>query len=45
MLATNKLKQIEILTSKALIDSETSHEEYTTIINEEEKYWRPKERI
>ena len=31
--------------SKALIDYEISHEEYRTIINEEEKYWKIKEDI
>ena len=42
MLARSKLKGIETLTSKALIDYEISHEEYQTIINEGEKYRKMK---
>ena len=38
MLGRSKLNSIETLTSKALIDYEISHEEYQTIINEEENY-------
>ena len=38
MLARRKLNIIETLTSEALIDYETSHKEYQTIINVEEKY-------
>ena len=45
MLARRKLSKIETLISWALIDSEISHEENTTIINEEEKYRRAKEDI
>ena len=37
MLARTKLNSIGTMISKTLIDSEISHEEYTTIINEEEK--------
>ena len=42
MLARNKLNSIETLISQALTNSDISHE-YTTIINEEEKYRRLKE--
>ena len=45
VLARNKLNSVETMISKALLDSEISHEEYTTIINEEEKYRRLKEDI
>ena len=45
MLARSKLNSIEMMISKALIDSDISHEEYTTIINEEKKYRRLKEDI
>ena len=38
MLAKSKLNSIEILISLALVDLETSHEEFKTIINEKEKY-------
>ena len=34
MLARGKLNRTESAISKALIDNETSHEDYTTIINE-----------
>ena len=37
MLGRSKLNSIETLMSQALTDSIISHEEYTTIINEEEK--------
>ena len=45
MLARSKLNIIEILISLALINSDIGHVEYTTIINEEEKYWKLKEDI
>ena len=45
MLARSKSNSIETLVSKALIDLEISHEEYKTIINEEENYRRLKENI
>ena len=45
MLARSKLNSIETLISQALINSDISHEEYTTIINEEEKCRRLKEDI
>ena len=38
MLARSKLNSIESKISKALIDNETSHENFETIINEEERY-------
>ena len=37
MLAKNKLNSIETLISQALIDMETSHEEFITILNEKDK--------
>lgn len=45
MLARSKSNTIEMRISNALIDSEINHEEYTTVINEEEKYRRLKEDI
>ena len=45
MLARSKLNRVETMTSKALINPEISHEEYTAIITEEEKYRRLKEDI
>ena len=38
MLAKSKLNSIEILISKALNDMEISHEEFTIILNEKDKY-------
>ena len=38
MLARSKLNSIESKISKALIDNEISHENFETIINEEERY-------
>ena len=38
ILARSKLNSIGTLTSKVFIDYEISHEEYTTIINAEERY-------
>ena len=35
MLARSKLNSIESTISKALLDNEISHEDFTTIINEE----------
>ena len=43
MLARSKLNVIETLRSQALIDPEIIHEEYKTIINEEDNYKRLKE--
>ena len=45
MLARSKLNSIEIKISEALINSEISHEDLTTIIYEEENYLELKERI
>ena len=38
MLARSKLNSIESKISEALINNEISHEDFTTIINEEKKY-------
>ena len=38
MLAKSKLNSIETLISHALIDMETSYEEFITILNEKDKY-------
>ena len=45
MLAKSKLNNIESLMSQALIDLGISHEEFTTIVNEKEKYDQMKESI
>ena len=45
MLAKNKLNMIDTLLSSALNDSETSHEEFTNIINEANIYENIKENI
>ena len=45
MLARSKLNSVETLTSKALLDYEISHEEYSTIINEKKKCRKMKEEI
>ena len=45
MLARSKLNSIESKISKALIDSEISHEDFQTIINEEKIYRELKESI
>ena len=45
MLAKSKLNSIESKISEALINNEISHEEFMTIINEEEKYRELKESI
>ena len=45
MLAKSKLNSIEKLVSQATIVLEISHEEYKSIINEEEHYRRLKETI
>ena len=45
MLARNKLNSIESKISKVLMDDETSHEDFETIINEERKYRELKESI
>ena len=45
MLAKSKLKSTETLMSQALINLDISHEEFKTIVNEEEKYEQMKENI
>ena len=45
MLAKSKLNNTEKWISKALIDLEISHEEYKSIINEEDNYRRIKQNI
>ena len=45
MLAKSRLNSIESLVSKALIDMEISHEEYTTILKEKGKYEKMKENV
>ena len=45
MLARSKLNSIESKTSEALINNESSHEDFMTILNEEKKYWELKESI
>ena len=45
VLARSKLNRIESMISKALINCEISHGEYTTVMNEEVKYQRLKESI
>ena len=45
MLAKIKLSSIEALVSKALIDMGISHEEFTTILKEKDKYEEKKENV
>ena len=45
MLARSKVNSIGSAISKALIDPETSYEDFTTIINEEKTYRELKESI
>ena len=45
MLAQSKLNSIESKISEALINSEISHEDFMTVINEEKKYRELKESI
>ena len=45
MLARRQLDIIETLTSQTLINSENSHEDFTTIINKQENYRRQIENI
>ena len=45
MLAKSKLNSIEKLISKALNDMDISHEEFTTILNEKDKYDKIKYKI
>ena len=45
MLAKNKLYSIETLVSQALTDTEISHEEFITIMKENNKYEKMKENL
>ena len=45
MLAKSTLNGIETLISQTLIDLENSHEEFVTILNENEKYEKMKENL
>ena len=45
MLARSKLNRIESKISEALINNETSHEDFMTILNEDKKYRELKESI
>ena len=45
MLAKSKLKSIETLVSQALLDIETSHEEFMSILNEKDKYEKMKDNL
>ena len=45
MLAKSKLNSIESLISRALIDMDSSDEEYTTILKEKDKYEKMKENV
>ena len=45
MLAKSKLNSIESLESRALIDLEISHEEFTTILKEKDKYEKMKKNV
>ena len=45
MLAKSKLDSIETLAFQALIDMESSHEEFNAIIREKQEYKRIKENV
>ena len=45
MLAKSKLNSIETLISQALIDMETSHKEFVTILKEKDKYEKMKKNL
>ena len=45
MLAKSKLNSIDTLISQALIDMDTSHEEFITILKEKDKYEMIKENL
>ena len=45
MIAISKINSIETLISQAVIDSEISHKEFKTFINEKEKYEKMKKKI
>ena len=45
MLAQNKLNSIETLISQALTDIKISHEKFSTILNEKDKYEKIKDNL
>ena len=45
MLPKSKLNSTETLVSQALIDVETSHEEFITILNKKDKYEKIKDNL
>ena len=45
MLAQNKLNSIETLISQALIDIKISHEKFSTILHEKDKYEKIKDNL
>ena len=45
MMAKSKLNSIETLISQALIDLDISHEEFTRILKEKDKYEKMKEKL
>ena len=45
MLAQSKLNSIETLISQALIDIKISHEQFSTILNEKDKYEKIKDNL
>ena len=45
ILAKSKLSSIETLISQALIDMETSHEQFITILKEKDKYEKMKDNL
>ena len=45
ILAKSKLSSVETLVSQALIDLEIGHEEFITILKEEDKYEKMKENV
>ena len=45
MFARSKLNSIESTISKVLINNEISHEDFTTIINEERNYHKLKKKV
>ena len=45
MLAKSELNSIETLISQALIDLDVSHEEFSTILNEKDKYEKIKNNL
>ena len=45
MLAKSKVSSIETLISHALINMEISHDEFTTILNEKDKYEKVKDNL